>query len=374
MIPLNKPGYLKSVYNQDYISSNFPDCQSLITATAGDGLNLIYRRLREQRGTLRVAVSPFACFQAIYPIVVNGHTPVFIDIDKDTFNTDAEKLINRKDVDAVELIHLGGNPNQMDVICQWAELHNIVIIEDCAQALGSTFNGKKTGTFGDYAVFSLIKNIHAPIGGLLLSKANLATKELPQVSSLVYVYRQIKKFLESQSNHHTYNVWNLCYLLLLKLKEKGVKPMNDSCKGVGTSMDIELRNTLSAIDQLNRKRLENATYIINNVDESKYKIQMVPKGGDSNRNRLLFRIPKPKAEQTIMQLRKAGIAANNLTQNYLHGFQPHVCKDKWLGAYYHKEYLKCYDAIFNHIIAIPCSPFLKGSEMDYMIKTLNQTI
>ena len=112
--------------------------------------------------------------------------------------------------------------------------------------------------------------------------------------------------------------------------------------------------------------------MIKAIDESKYAVQTVPTGGISNRNRLLFRIPHPNAEKTIAQLRKAGIAANNLTQNYLNGFQPHVSKDRWLSAYYRKGYLDCYDAVFNHVIAIPCSPFLKQNEMDYIIKTLNK--
>lgn len=371
MIPLNKPGYPKSGCDYDFVSTFFPNKNSLITATAGDGLNLIYRQLREKHGAMRVAVSPFVCFQAIYPIVANGHTPVFIDIDKDTFNTDTAKLMNMEDIDAVELIHLGGNPNQMDVICQWAQQKNIIVIEDCAQALGSSFKEIPLGAYGDYAVFSLIKNLHAPMGGLLLGKSELPKELLPQVSTLLYYYRQVKKFLECHSNHHSYNAWNLFYLLLLKLKEKGAKPINGSCYGIGADMDVELRNALWTIESLNQKRASNASYMLDKVDKSKYKIQEVPKGGLSNRNRLLFRLQHPNAEEAIAQLRRAGIAANNLTQNYLNGFQPHVSRDRWLGVYYRKDNLECYDAIFKHVIAIPCSPFLKLSEMDHIVKTLN---
>ncbi len=372
MIPLNRPGYPRSYNNKDFVGTHFPGYYSQITATAGDGLNLIYHQLKKKYGTMRVAVSPFACFQAIYPIVTQGHIPVFVDIDKYTLNIDTDKLINTLNIDAVELIHLGGNPNQMDIICQWANQHNIVIIEDCAQALGSRFKDKFLGSFGSYAVFSLIKNLHSPMGGLLLGRNEFTVDQFLEVSPLLYIYRQVKKYLESQSNHHTYNLWNLFYLLLLYLKEKGHKLTNNEAYCVGTVMDTKLRKLLWAIDDLNQKRLANASYIINMVDKTKYSIQKVPKGGVSNRNRLLFRLPNANADNIIALLRKAGIAANNLTQNYLNGFQVHVAKDKWLGAYYHKYNLECYDDIFNRIIAIPCSPYLKQSEMDYIIKILNQ--
>lgn len=372
MIPLNKPGYQCSRGDNDFIGNHFPGCHSLILATAGDGLNLIYRSLHKERGGLRIGVSPFACFQAIYPIVINGHTPVFIDIDKNTLNMDADKLVSRNDLDAVELIHLGGNPNEMDKICQWAQKNDKILIEDCAQALGSSFRGKELGNFGDYAVFSLIKNLHATTGGLIISKNALPTDRLPKISGLLVKYRNLKKYLESHSNHHTYNPWNLAYLMLLKMKEKGAQTASASTHSVENVLEEELRKSMNTIEELNKKRAANASYMMSRVDASKCKIQTVPDGGQSNRNRLLFRIEKPLAEQVIAQLRKAGIAGNNLTQNYLHGFQPHVSKDSLLHYYYKKDELECYDSIFNHVIAIPCSPFLTQEEMDYIVNKLNQ--
>lgn len=374
MIPLNKPGYLHPLLGGDYLSTHFPSHHSLILATAGDGLNLVYRILKKQCGKLRVGVSPFACFQAIYPIVANDHIPVFVDIDKETLNMDAEKLVARKDLDVVELIHLGGNPNQMDKICLWAQKNDKIVIEDCAQALGSTFQGRELGSFGDYSVYSLIKNLHASTGGLLLSKTKLPTEQLPEVSGMLVKYRILKKYLESHSNHHTYNPWNLVYWLLLKMKEKGASSLSASSHSVGKTLDKEMRQTLNYIEDLNKRREANASYMITRIDASKCKIQTVPEGGISNRNRLLLCLEKPKAEQAINKLRESGIAANNLTQNYLRGFQPHVSEDALLCSYYHRGELECYDSIFNHVIAIPCSPFLTRSEMDYIVNELNHII
>lgn len=372
MIPLNKPGYLHSYPSTDYLGTHFTGYQHTILSNAGDGLNLIYKYLYEQQGALKVGVSPLSCFQAIYPIIANGHTPVFIDIDEDTFNINANELTRTDGLDAVELIHLGGNPNEMDAICSWANLHNITVIEDCAQALGSSYHGKETGTFGDYATFSLIKNLNAYAGGLLLSKKDLPTAHLSEMSNAVLTYKRLKKYLESHSDHRPYNLWNLPYLLLLKTKERGTKDsINSQACRLSPQEEEKLCQSLAAIDNLNKKRKEIASYIIDNLDKRKYMVQKEPEGGQTNRNRLMLRLNEHKAEPVIAKLRKASIAANNLTQNYLCGFQPHVSKDKWLNPYYHADKLKCYDAIFNHIIAIPCSPFLTPKETDYIIHQLN---
>lgn len=81
---------------------------------------------------------------------------------------------------------------------------------------------------------------------------------------------------------------------------------------------------------------------------------------------------EPEASQTIGELRSAGIAANNFTQNYLNGFQPHICKDELLSNYYRAKNLTNYDALYNRIIAIPCSPFINQEEMDYIVNKLNR--
>lgn len=145
-MPLNKPR-IKSASGKygdyaDFMSSNFRGLNSYVLSSAADGLHLIYKSLYEKRGTLKVGVSPLACFQAIYPIVRNGHIPVFVDIDDKTFNMDIDNLMKYPIVDVLEVIHLGGNPNEMDVLCEWARNKHVLLIEDCAQALGTCYKGK----------------------------------------------------------------------------------------------------------------------------------------------------------------------------------------------------------------------------------------
>lgn len=85
-----------------------------------------------------------------------GAKPVFVDIEEETFNVDPQKLeeaITDK-TKAVILVHLYGQPANMDEIQDIAKKHNIAIVEDACQAHGATYNGRKTGSLGDIGCFS----------------------------------------------------------------------------------------------------------------------------------------------------------------------------------------------------------------------------
>lgn len=88
-------------------------------------------------------------------ITENGATPVFVDADE-YFGVDAsaiEKVITDK-TKAIMVVHLYGQPCDMDAIMPIAKKHNLYVVEDCAQCHGATYKGKKCGTFGDVACFS----------------------------------------------------------------------------------------------------------------------------------------------------------------------------------------------------------------------------
>src|ERR1700730_14620190 len=101
-----------------------------------------------------------------------GLTVVFADVHPATFNIDAdsvERLITEK-TRAVVPTHLYGLPCDMDRILAIAERHNLIVLEDCAHALGATFKGKPVGTFGTGALFSFqtLKPLNCYGGGMAL--------------------------------------------------------------------------------------------------------------------------------------------------------------------------------------------------------------
>ena len=371
MIPLNKPGKIACFVGDSYLEEHFGKFYHYWFSSAGDGLNITYEYLRNQYGSCRIGVSPLVCFLAIEPIVRNGHIPVFLDIDPNTFNMDSRLLVSKsQDIDAVEVVHLGGNPNEMDVITSWARNNNKIIIEDCAQALGSKYDDVEMGAFGDFSCYSMMKNLYAPVGGLLLSKEIIEMDTLPVAPRRLVEYRVFKKFLESHANHHAVSLWNWVYYWLLKLKGN-----NASYSSIQYELSIKMKDQLGcmlpSIYELNRLRQKHSCFMSERINPRRFFIQKEPPKGESNRNRLLIKTMDKEAKNIIKYMRKNGIAANNLTQSYLNPFQPHISQDRILGEYYSSSQLKNYDEIFDSLFAIPCSPFLMEKEMVYIVNKLN---
>ena len=103
-----------------------------------------------------VITTPFTFVASASAICMTGATPAFVDIDPKTFNIDPEeieKAITPK-TRALIPVHLFGHAADMTQIMALAKKYNLKIIEDCAQSIGSTWENKMTGTFGDFGCFS----------------------------------------------------------------------------------------------------------------------------------------------------------------------------------------------------------------------------
>ncbi|HET8825312.1 MAG TPA: lipopolysaccharide biosynthesis protein RfbH [Terriglobales bacterium] len=102
----------------------------------------------------------------VNPIIQNGLVPVFIDVDIPTFNVDVSQLeaaVSGR-TRAVIFAHTLGNPFDLDAVTAFAKKHNLWLIEDCCDAVGSTYRGQKVGTFGDLATVSFYPAHHITMG------------------------------------------------------------------------------------------------------------------------------------------------------------------------------------------------------------------
>ncbi|MFX1383355.1 MAG: DegT/DnrJ/EryC1/StrS family aminotransferase [Promethearchaeota archaeon] len=120
-------------------------------------------------------------------IVRNGAKPVFIDIDPATFNIDPSSIEENitNNTKAIMLVHLYGNPANMDPILEIAEKYNLLIIEDACQAHGSEYKGRKVGNIGHIGCFSFYpsKNLGA------FGDAGLISTNDKKLASLLKLYR-----------------------------------------------------------------------------------------------------------------------------------------------------------------------------------------
>jgi len=112
-------------------------------------------------------ITPVAGFPTtINPIIQNGYIPVFIDIEMDTLNLDIEQLeaAAKSGASALIFAHVLSNPPNMDAVMDIVKRYNLILLEDCCDALGSTYKGKPLGSFGEMASCSFYPAHHITLG------------------------------------------------------------------------------------------------------------------------------------------------------------------------------------------------------------------
>lgn len=138
-------------------SANLVAFASLMSPLLGD------RRLKAGDEVVSVA----AGFPTtLNPIIQNGMVPVFVDVDIGTYNIDVaelERAIGPR-TKAIFLAHTLGNPYDLDAVTRLVKQHGLWLIEDCCDALGSTYKGKMVGSFGHIATCSFYPAHHITMG------------------------------------------------------------------------------------------------------------------------------------------------------------------------------------------------------------------
>ena len=112
-------------------------------------------------------ITPVAGFPTtINPIIQNGFTPVFIDIELDTLNLNIDQLEIAAKAGATALMfaHVLGNPPNMDAVMDIVNKYNLILLEDCCDALGSTYKGKSLDSFGELSTCSFYPAHHMTMG------------------------------------------------------------------------------------------------------------------------------------------------------------------------------------------------------------------
>lgn len=122
----------------------------------------------------------------VNPILQNGLVPVFVDIDLETYNVNIQELEKAAGprTKAIILAHTLGNPFNAAAVAEFARQRNLWLIEDCCDALGSTFGGRKVGTFGDLATFSFYPAHHITMG-----EGGCVATNTPRLSKLIESFR-----------------------------------------------------------------------------------------------------------------------------------------------------------------------------------------
>lgn len=161
--------------------ARYCDCEYGVTTTSGTtAIHLALMALSIKAGD-EVLVSTLTNMATFFAVLYQGAIPVPIDIDRETWNLDPAKLEQKitPRTKAILVVHLFGHPVDMDPVLNLSRKYGLSVIEDCAEAHGATYKGRKVGGLGDVGCFSFYANkiITTGEGGMITTNnAALANK------------------------------------------------------------------------------------------------------------------------------------------------------------------------------------------------------
>jgi len=266
-----------------------------------------------------------------------GATPIFVDINKFTFNIDEKLILNSitKRTRAIIVVHLFGLPANMYEIVKIAKKYNLLLIEDAAQAHLAEFNGQAVGTFGHAAAFSFYptKNMTSGEGGI----AVFASDKIARTARL----------LRNQGMEIKYKNEIVGFNLR----------MTDIHASIGR---VQLRKLSNWTD----KRIINAAYLTHRLSES-VTVPEVPNNVKHVFHQYTIRIPANKRNKMIKKLDSVGVPYGIFYPVPVHELIPFRSQ---------KINLPITKSATKEVLSIPVHPKLKRKELDYIVFGLLQGI
>jgi dTDP-4-amino-4,6-dideoxygalactose transaminase len=185
-----------------------------------------------------VIVPAFTFAATANVVALVGAKAVFVDVDLNTFNINPGEIESKVTArtKAIIVVHLYGLPCEMKSIVKIAKDHQLFLIEDCAQACGSRFEGKLVGTFGDVGCFSFYatKNLSTGEGGMVTVKD-------PKVQKMIQLYRNQGMIVRYQHE---------------------IPGFNNRMQEISAVLGMA---ELKSLEQRNRKRISNAEFYLSNL-------------------------------------------------------------------------------------------------------------
>ena len=166
--------------------------QAVGVANGTDALLLALRASGIEAGD-EVITTPFTFIATAEVVALLKARPVFVDIEPVTFNMDWRQIEGKitSRTKAIIPVHLFGHPADMDPIMAIAKKHNLRVIEDCAQAFGAVYHGRKVGAIGDIGCFSFFpsKNLAGyGDGGMIVTRSDETAAKIKMLRlSLIHI-------------------------------------------------------------------------------------------------------------------------------------------------------------------------------------------
>ena len=298
-------------------------------------------------------IVPDLTFVATANVVLQvGATPVLVDIDDETLNISTESIIKNisRKTKAIIPVHLAGTPCDMQKIMKIARSNSLKVIEDCAHGIGTSYNKKHVGNFGNAGCFSFYptKNLTTIEGGMVITNDE-----------------KIADFIQLARNHGMSRS--------LMSRYSSGKPWEYDIKDIGYNYRLdEIRSTLGIsqlqkLTILNKKRLTAFLYYNKGLKNIPGLIVPNEKNFRDNSCHLyIIRITtdaKISRDKLFYSLQKKGIGSS-VHYKPLHEFTLFRKKGISRGS------LSISKRIYKEILSLPMYPQLPRSSQDYIIKSI----
>ena len=290
-----------------------------------------------------VIVPPLTFFATISSVLYMGAVPVFADIDLDDLciSPDSVEQQITSRTKAILPVHLFGAPAKMNDLNRVAEKHGLLMLEDCAQAHGSEFNGMKVGSIGNAGAFSFFATKHMTTG----EGGMITTND----SQIVDICRTIRNHGMSGRDDHVRLGFN--------------NRMTEIEGAIGL---VQLKK----LETLNKKRIDNSEYILSRVRELPWSAIPVP---DTDIRHTYFWCPvmvKTSSDKSIEGL-KQHLKDHHI--GFRHRYQEPLYKQPVLDGIdptYKDLHLPNVEEVAGRVIGLPNHPGLQQSELDRIIDTI----
>ena len=311
----------------------FINSKSCVSVNSGTAALHLAAALCDIKGK-EVILPSLSFVSTAHAIMYNGGIPVFVDVDPHTLCIDPEEIKKKisKKTRCIIPVHFGGMPADIKKI-QKLSNPNIMIIEDAAHACGSEFDGKKIGSHGDFVCFSFhpVKNLAMPTGGLISINNHNYKKITEDLKSKRWCGISNRKYTDYDVDKIGWNFYmNELSAAIGLVQLQKIKKMNNKRKSIAKIYDKELN--------VSKKIPFTSTCVYH-----------------------LYWICVKNRESFRRKLLEKGIETGT-----------HYKPIHQLSLYKKSVKLPLTEKIANEIVTIPIHPNLTGSQIDYIVKTINR--
>ena len=330
---------------KDYVGVDY--CTTLNSGTSALHATLLAYGLAKND---EIIVPSFSFISTVNSVLFVDATPVFSDIEEETFGLDPNQIEGKisPNTKAIVPVDYGGLPCKINEVCEIAKNKDLIVIEDSAEALGSTINGKKTGSVSDSAIFSFCGNkvLTTGEGGAVVTNSKTINEKIKSLRShgRVDKINYFENTQEAKYEHLGYN-WRK--------------------SSITAAMGI---SQLNKLDKIIKMRQENAIFISSKLSKhSEIRVPASPSGHEHIYQMYTIQLQNEKIRDGLHDyLSEKGI----FSKVY---FSPIHLTPFYKAKFNQKENsLPNTEKISQQVLTLPIYPNMTMEEKNYLVDTVSE--